>query len=119
MAILSPTGLQHDALRASSLLMVDGLRPRQRATARWLQPSARITISVARSSPSNARSWFPPQHPARKVLHLVIEPAPLFISRMVAYNKFCEHSIDVLIRRTDFLVLTIRTGGDYGADAPD
>jgi hypothetical protein len=49
-AIVSPTGLQHDALRASSLLMVDGLRPRQRATARWLQPSARITISVARSS---------------------------------------------------------------------
>jgi hypothetical protein len=46
--IVSPTGLQHE--RASSLLMVDGLRPRQRATARWLQPSARITISVARSS---------------------------------------------------------------------
>jgi hypothetical protein len=31
-AVVSQTGLQHDALRASSLLMVDGLRPSLRAT---------------------------------------------------------------------------------------
>jgi hypothetical protein len=34
---VSQTDLRHDVLRASSLLTVDGLRPRQQATARWLQ----------------------------------------------------------------------------------
>ena len=34
--------------------------------------SSRNSFTAPR--PSNARSWFPSQHPARKVLHLVIEP---------------------------------------------
>jgi hypothetical protein len=77
-AVVSQTGLKHDALRASSLLMVDGLRPRQRATALGCShPPASPSASPARRL-SNARSWFPSQHPVRKVLHLVIEPALLF-----------------------------------------
>src|SRR5262249_41676710 len=66
LSVVSQTGLQHDGLRASSLLMVDGLRPKLRATARWLQPSARITMCVARSSAVKCSQLVPIAIPCQK-----------------------------------------------------
>src|SRR4029077_7703350 len=52
--------------------------------------------------PSNARSWFPSQHPARKVLHLVIEPAVLkWVSTVSSggASSMCDYSLHLVRSR--------------------